>query len=162
MAAFQGIIDGLSLMAGISEAVSELQNSQPSWDSGLSFAKRLQEVKKDLIYLEKELEPAKKGIEQLQLMVRSLIPKAATYLLFPAQLLITQADTRPSQIETRPSQIETRPSSLRSNNCGYLFYSIHLLFGRWKMSRRQRLVGLILIGSFGNKLPKKCSAHGLL
>lgn len=72
MAAFQSITDGQSLMAGISEAVGDLKNSQPSWDSGPSFAKRLQEMEKDLDYLESELDHNRNEIKELQLMVRTL------------------------------------------------------------------------------------------
>lgn len=72
MAAFQSITDGQSLMAGISEAVCGLQHSQPSWDTGPSFVKRLQEMKKDLDYLKSELDHNRNEIKELQLMVRTL------------------------------------------------------------------------------------------
>lgn len=73
MAAFQSIVHGSSLIADISNSVGDLQNSQPPWQSGPSFAKRLQEIEEDLVYLEGNLVDTKTRIEQLQLMIQDYL-----------------------------------------------------------------------------------------
>lgn len=89
MAALQSIIDGLSLMDGVSKAISDLQNSQPSWNGG-PFLKRLREMKRDLVYLKSELDRTKDRIERLQSMVRTLLigRKPQLIVLSSALLLI--------------------------------------------------------------------------
>lgn len=123
MAAFQSITDGLSLMAGILKAVSDLQDSQPSWDSGPSIAKRLQEMKKDLVYLGSELGHNRNEIKQLQLMVRTsfIMRNRQLVILSPVLLLIIQADTR-------PSQTKARSPFLHSDIGSSLVYSIYVCF----------------------------------
>jgi hypothetical protein len=68
--AANGITQGLSLLASISTATSTLQTSQQLWDAGIPFNERLEIIKKDLTYLNKELRHTEKGIEELQTMVR--------------------------------------------------------------------------------------------
>lgn len=123
MAAFQSIVHGSSLMTDISKSVGDLQNSQPSWQSGPSFAKRLQEIKGDLIYLEEKLGDTKTRIEQLQLMVRTLPLNRKAWLIGSSTLLllIIQADTG-------LSQTKTRSSSLHSNIGGSILHSIGFRF----------------------------------
>lgn len=143
MAAFQSIVHGSSLIADISNSVGDLQNSQPPWQSGPSFAKRLQEIEEDLVYLEGNLVDTKTRIEQLQLMVRALPTDRTAWLIGPSTLLllIIQADSG-------LSQAKTRPSSLHSNIGGSIVYSLGFRFCMWKLPRWRRFFQLIFCRAF--------------
>lgn len=95
MAAFQSIVHGSSLIADILNSLGDLQNSQPLWQSGPSFVKRLQEIKEDLVYLEGKLVDTKMRIEQLQLMIQDYLKlrqdRRAYILTFVAALYIPLA-----------------------------------------------------------------------
>lgn len=141
------MVDSLSLIAGISTSVRDLQSLQPSWDSGPQFAERLQEMKRDLIYLKRELDDARIGIEQLQLMV-------STFLVHRKPQSIVTYTPANNQADTRLPQTKAGSSSLHSNNSCSIVYSIHRRFSTWKNASGamgQWLVWLISIGLFWNE-----------
>ena len=69
--AVHGVSDSLSSLARISAATNRFQNTQPLWDAGIPFVERFEIIKRDLIYMNKELKHTGERIKELQTMVCS-------------------------------------------------------------------------------------------
>jgi hypothetical protein len=71
LSAQDGITHSQEILRRLGKIIHFFAISQPLWDAGISWSKRLASIDADLQYLYDELTSAGKGIEELQSMVLS-------------------------------------------------------------------------------------------